>query len=82
MAAKTVRVAAKPSRFALLAPRQAAAQLLRSLDSATGGASLQPPGTFLNAATILALPRKIGNANTKKSSSEMAGARKTVKLKI
>ena len=39
------RVAAKPSRFASLAPRQAAAQLLRSFVSATGGSRSKPTGS-------------------------------------
>jgi len=37
-----LRVGTKASRFALLAPSQVPAQLLRLLDSATGGAPLQP----------------------------------------
>jgi len=39
----TVRVAAKHLRCTLFAQTQAAAQPLRSLDSATGGAPLRPP---------------------------------------
>ena len=45
--AKPVRVAAKPSRFALLAPRQAAAQLPQSLDPPPAALPCSPYAYFL-----------------------------------
>jgi len=49
----------------LLAPRQAAAQPLRSLDSATGGAPLRPTGLFFYGRTILALAGNVCHTNRK-----------------